>query len=321
MTSSVPALWVRERSPSLPRSWAGQNEPGMAKLLRPSSARAQNLSLAFYRAGRFEEARRAGHGMNAALPQNWPRLAVLEHGVGRIDSARAWLGRYDTEYAAYWSHVLMRSYVQMTRTGADQISRVNLVASRILRREAQQKIAGANLPDDPWLHLLCGKVYSPKGEPEKAVREIEAAIAARPDDPSIVRTAARLLVQNGLSDRALAYLSTQIERNASDPVAWIARGHLLAERGEHPRADADFGRAAALVPDALLDLHRCGLVGRWALSREPRPGLPAGARSQPLSARRRGRRRRADVACRTHRRQWPGPDPAAVRRRPIFRCT
>ena len=45
----------------------------------------ENLAFALYRAGRFDEARRAAHAMNASLPRNWLDLALYEQAATYVD--------------------------------------------------------------------------------------------------------------------------------------------------------------------------------------------------------------------------------------------
>jgi predicted Zn-dependent protease len=113
------------------------------------------------------------------------------------------------------------------------INSIELVRCLILRREAWQKIEGSSPPDDPWWHLQYGRVHARLDDPDKAIQEFEAGIAARPDDPQVALACARTLGQLGMGDRALANLAQLIARNPNDARASIARGHLLAERGEH----------------------------------------------------------------------------------------
>ncbi len=224
--------------------------------------KSKNLAFSLYRIGRFEEARRAAQGMGATLPANWPDLALLDQALGNTNSARAWLKKFESRYDEIWTRALARPELELPTT----ITRINLVRVLILRREAWQKIEGRPAPDDPWWHLQYGRIHARLGEPEQAAREIDDAIAARPDDPAVALTCARVLGQFGMGDQGLAALTQLIERNPNEARAWIARGHLFAERGEHPKADADFTRAAALAPDALSNFTEAGW---WAVGPYP----------------------------------------------------
>jgi len=138
--------------------------------------RSFNLSLAEYRAGRFEDAiRHAGE-----LPASDPRgeagpqgaikgalLAMAYHRLGQRDEARLWLKKTNQ---LDWRSVGRWPSPESWWERSDFL---------VLKREAVELITGKPAPEDPWLREERGRAYTQLGEPAKADAEFQAAHAAR----------------------------------------------------------------------------------------------------------------------------------------------
>jgi tetratricopeptide (TPR) repeat protein len=135
--------------------------------------RSFNLSLAEYRAGRFEDAIRhareslsANPGGEAGAPGALygALCAMAYQRLGQRDEARRWLDKInqiDWRSVARWP-----SWWECS----DFL---------VLKREAAELITGKPAPDDPWLREVRGRAYTELGEPAKADAEFKAAHAAR----------------------------------------------------------------------------------------------------------------------------------------------
>ena len=140
------------------------------------AARSFNLSLAEYRAGRFQGAIHHAHeslefiktdkaGPFEAL--NGSILTMAYHRLGQHDEAKRWLARIieiDWQAVGHWP------------SPASWWDRSDFLT---LKREAIELVTGKPAPDDPWLRELRAGAYAQLNEPAKADAERAAANTAR----------------------------------------------------------------------------------------------------------------------------------------------
>jgi eukaryotic-like serine/threonine-protein kinase len=143
--------------------------------------RSFNLSLAEYRAGRFEDAVRDARESLASVPagETGPQdaisaalLAMAYHRLGQHAEARRWLEKIN---GVDWRSVKVWPSPESWWDRSDFL---------VLKRESIELITGKTAPDDPWLREERGRAYVQLGEPAKAEVEFQGACAARTDPSS-----------------------------------------------------------------------------------------------------------------------------------------
>ncbi len=153
------------------------------------SLRLFNLSVAEYRAGRFDDAIHHARESLAADPggEAGPMgalsgavFAMAYHRLGQHDLARHWLEKINQ---VDWRSVGQWPSPESWWEPSDFL---------VLKREAVELITGKPAPDDPWLREARGRAYTQLGEPDKAEAEFQAAQAARSDSSRPQKSGPRL---------------------------------------------------------------------------------------------------------------------------------
>lgn len=121
-----------------------------------------------------------------------------------------------------------------------------------------EKVAQAH-PDSAGAHLTLAEAFAMKGEPEKALRVLEAGLTRSPRDARLLTAVGSLhFTQRRLTDAVRAYErvyaldSTSAEARYNLSVAVNAVGLQARETGDHSTAEASFQRVVALQADSEL---------------------------------------------------------------------
>ena len=99
--------------------------------------------------------------------------------------------------------------------------------------------------------ILKAGVLASRGQHAAAVQELQAAVAADPAKPMIRLDLAKVLVEAGRGDEARAEYETLLQRQPDEPNALTGLGVLQAGRGALTDAEGSFRRALQFDPAAL----------------------------------------------------------------------
>ncbi len=224
--------------------------------------------MAYYRAGRPAQALdhfSASPSISTVLSYGL-FLALTHQALGHEDEARRLLEKSEAKYDRLMREWLASPDLAHFPTNADGWHWWEIPPFLLLRREAWERIKGAQVPDDPWQPLMRARGYGRIDENQKAEAELEAAVRAAPDASKVWAARAGVRMQLGQVDRAEADWQKATELAGKDPMPWIGRGRYYAQRGDHPKADADFAKAASLTPD---DLSKFLQAGWWIVGPYP----------------------------------------------------
>jgi tetratricopeptide (TPR) repeat protein len=180
------------------------------------------LALAYYRAGRFEDAAAAALESDKAQSwpgrnTNWPVLAMAHHRLGHTDEARKWLEQANREWrerSPLSKAIDAPNVLPMSSDDARfwQTIWQDWGIFQLLLAEANSLILGDRGEADCLDHLHQAYVRTKLGEPRKAEEEFQAAVRGRDKDAG----------------------------------AWLARGRVYMLLGDKERAQADFVKAQEL---------------------------------------------------------------------------
>jgi tetratricopeptide (TPR) repeat protein len=179
------------------------------------------LALAFYRAGRFEEALahcdksntgESGRGRN----MNWPVLAMIHHRLGHAVEARKWLEQANQEWRRLspLAGSVEAANILPSEPWYQEFYPHDWEVFEILLIEANNLILGHRGEVDCLEHLHQGYVRTKLGDTKKADEEFQAAVSGRDKEAS----------------------------------AWPARGRVYRLLGDKEHAKADFAKAHELDP-------------------------------------------------------------------------
>jgi tetratricopeptide (TPR) repeat protein len=218
------------------------------------------IGLAYYRAGRYEEAaaRLVQIDQASVLPVV---LAMAQHRLGRRDEARRLLRTCDRAYEA----ILRTSLAGGGRELAVPFWET-AAAFELLRREAGTLIEGRDAPNPPLRLLQRARAYAAIGLSEKAGAELQADPIMRCEDAAVWLARGRIQAELGQSTQAEADFARAAAFTSEDSLAWIVQGRYLAEQGRASEADLAFARAAAQTPQ---ELNRFLEAGWWAVGPYP----------------------------------------------------
>jgi tetratricopeptide (TPR) repeat protein len=183
------------------------------------------LALAYYRAGRFEQAVACASMSDgeAAWPgrnSNWPVLAMAHHRLGHAEEAHKWLEQANREWRQRSPLAKTIDAANILPSSSDdpnfwQVYWQDWAIFKLLLAEANTLILGHRGEADCLDLLHRAYLHTKLGEAKKADEEFQAALSGR-------------------------------EKVAS---AWLARGRVYRLLGNTDRAQADFAKAHELKPD------------------------------------------------------------------------
>jgi Tfp pilus assembly protein PilF len=97
--------------------------------------------------------------------------------------------------------------------------------------------------------LLRARAWAGKGDSDRALADLDAAIRFDPDDPATHVMRGVLLASKSDFSRALADFDAAIAADAEFAPAFLSRAEVRSKTGEYDRAIADFETAVRLDPD------------------------------------------------------------------------
>jgi tetratricopeptide (TPR) repeat protein len=200
--------------------------------------------LAEYRNGRSEAAIGV---LNQSLSSNPPWsleipgrfvLAMAQQQLGRANEAKQALAKGEEVFA--------RSYGVDNAIGPGNIH--DWLICRVLRRQAYEQVTGKPPVDDQRERLRRGRVYTQRGEKEKADAEFQAAVAVQADDPKTWLARSRTFTELKLNDRADADLAKAqgLLKSSDDASAWRELGAVQKLRQRPQEVVAAYRRAVVI---------------------------------------------------------------------------
>jgi tetratricopeptide (TPR) repeat protein len=203
--------------------------------------------LAYYRAGRFEQAVQSLTPVSG-LEKAWPVLAMAHHRLGHVEEARRWLAKADAWYDNVTRDMLAAPGFNPSRPWRSMWS--EWAQFQILDHEAKKLIEGSAYKGDANLQALEARARDELKRRDKATADYDHALKLHPDQPGLWLARGRRFAELKQWDKADADLARAAELNPSDPQLWRERGRIYAESGQPEKAAADFARALAPVPDS-----------------------------------------------------------------------
>jgi tetratricopeptide (TPR) repeat protein len=205
--------------------------------------------LAYYRAGRFEQAIRRFNDPPELKGSSrvWPVLAMAHHRLGHAAEARQWLAKADEWYDRVTRDVLEGQDFRVS--GSWGLWSV-MAEFQILHREAKQLIEGSAYKGDANRKALQAHARELLKKRDKATAVYDHALMLHPEQPRLWLARGRRFAELKRWDKADADLARAAELKPDDPHVWKERGCIYAEHGRADKAAADFAKALALLPDA-----------------------------------------------------------------------
>jgi serine/threonine-protein kinase len=202
-----------------------------------------NLGLAYYRAGRYEDAVEHLGPITEVPPV---ALAMAHHRLGHAKEAHRLLRRADAWYENALRQTLATPALRLATPWW-----VDVAAFEVMRHEAGALIEGRERPVHPLMRLQRARAYVRLEQPVRAAAEFQAAVAAMPEDPGLWLARGRVYEQLGRWREARADFAHASTLPPKDPRPWIEQGRYLAEQGRPAEADAAYLRAASLAKGAM----------------------------------------------------------------------
>jgi tetratricopeptide (TPR) repeat protein len=170
------------------------------------------LGLAYYRAGRFEQAIQQ---LSKPPVYCWANvvLAMAHHRLGHVEEARRWLAKADEWYDNATRDVLDAPLFSPSRPWGNWWGWAEF---QILHHEAKGLIEGSAYKGDANQKALQARAREELRRRDKATADYDHALGLFPDQPRL----------------------------------WLARGRRFAELKQWDKADADFAKALTLLPDS-----------------------------------------------------------------------
>jgi serine/threonine protein kinase/tetratricopeptide (TPR) repeat protein/WD40 repeat protein len=208
------------------------------------------LGLAYYRAGRFDEAVRQLSELAALKewPLAWPVLALAHHRLGHVEEARKWLAMADQ-----WSEKVTRDNLKAPAFNLARHCDVwvwEWVQFEVFQREAEVLIDGSARKADANRKALQARAREELKRRNKATADFDHALGLAPDQPRMWLARGRRFAELKQWDRADADLAKAAALQPKDPQVWRERGRIYSEFGQPDKAAADFVKALALTPDS-----------------------------------------------------------------------
>jgi tetratricopeptide (TPR) repeat protein len=248
-------------SPSMDIGWVLATAQKTVERLPAERCNHHVVGLAYYRAGKYEQAL---HELHAAIENRpllddnpWfatPTYSVLALGhyrLGRTEEARQALAN-----AAQSLDRLCEAELRAP-VGIGQRERQDWLYAWMLFREATMVVEGAEPPEDARLCLMRGRALAALGQAEAAAECYGKAQKLRPDDQRI-----RLAILRGEHDPMIDRdkFSTMLAFFPFHVEGYYQRGLAYVRFGQFTEALADFGMVIALKPDDAGSYIQRGLI-------------------------------------------------------------
>jgi tetratricopeptide (TPR) repeat protein len=200
------------------------------------------LGLAYYRAGRIEQAIQ----QLSKPPVNcWANavLAMAHHRLGHVEEARRWLAKADGWYDNATREVLDAPLFSPSRPW---LYWWGWAQYQILHREAKVLIEGSAYKGDANQKALQARAREELKRRHKATADHDHALGLYPDQPRLWLARGRRFAELKQWDKADADLAKAAQLKPDDSRIWRERGRIYAEFGQSDKAAADFAKALAL---------------------------------------------------------------------------
>jgi tetratricopeptide (TPR) repeat protein len=164
--------------------------------------------------------------------------------MGRVETAREDYGRARRLWAEH-------------RTGAADRSYVWRQQGRLSFEVESYELALERIKTGSYPHSAVGNALLARGQPAEALRAYERALKIKPKDPALLALRGEALSMRGRHRQAVASFTLALRSNPRAPETLSGRAVAYAAMGRMGKANADWRRQLALLPERQAAARAC----------------------------------------------------------------